>query len=148
MTLWRLLTGSLSFVAVILVGSTALTQTANYTSIEVTTDKPVQLSYHASAHKNCTPGPLPTIRVVEPPMSGTLTARKAMLSTDKVAGCPTVKTPAQVLFYRSRAGYAGPDHVRYDVTSENNETVSYDVTITVKALPAQSSPAGDGGQPL
>jgi hypothetical protein len=60
----------------------------------------VQLSYHASAHKNCTAAQLPTIRVIEAPKSGTLTVRKAVLTTDKVAGCPVVEVPAQVVLRR------------------------------------------------
>jgi hypothetical protein len=59
----------------------ALAQDANYMSVEATSDKPVQLSYHASAHQNCTPAPLPTIRVIEAPKSGTLTVRGAVLKT-------------------------------------------------------------------
>jgi len=126
-----------------------LAQDANYSSVEATSEKPVQLSYHASAHKNCTPAPLPTIRVIEAPKSGILTVRKAELTTDKVAGCPAVKVPAQVIFYQARTGYAGPDHVKYEVTSENGEVATYDVTIAVKAVPPQSAPAGiTRGQPL
>jgi hypothetical protein len=52
----------------------ALAQDANYTSFDATSDKPVQLGYYASAHKDCTPGRLPTIRVIEAPKSGVLTA--------------------------------------------------------------------------
>ena len=120
-----------------------LAQDANYTSVEATSGKPVQLSYHASAHKNCTPAPLPTIRVIEAPKSGTLTVRGAVLKTDKIAGCPGLKTPAQVVFYSARAGYAGADHVKYEVTSENGEVATNDVTIVVKAPPAQTPPSGD-----
>jgi hypothetical protein len=50
-----------------------------------------------------------------------LTVRKAELTTDKVAGCPAMKVPAQVVLYKARSGYAGPDHVKYEVTSENGE---------------------------
>ena len=107
----------------------------------------MQLGYHASAHKNCTPGSLPTIRVIEAPKSGMLTVRRAVLTTDKIAGCPGLKTPAQVVLYLARAGYAGPDHVKYEVTSENGEVATNDVTIAVKAAPAQSPPAA-GGRPL
>jgi hypothetical protein len=39
----------------------------NYTSFDATSAKPVQVGYYGSAHKDCTPAPLPTIRVVEPP---------------------------------------------------------------------------------
>jgi hypothetical protein len=122
--------------------------TSNYTSVETTSDKPVQLSYHATARKNCTPAPLPTVRVIEPPKSGMLTVRRAVLTTDKVAGCPQVKVPAQVVFYRSRPGYAGLDHVSYEVTSENGEDAIYDVAITVKAAPAPAEPQGEAGTRL
>ena len=130
-----------------LMATATLAQDTNYTSVESTSDKPVQLGYHASAHKNCTPGALPTIRVIEAPKSGMLTVRRAVLTTERVAGCPGLKTPAQVVLYLARPGYAGPDHVKYEVTSENGEVATNDVTITVKAAPAQSPPA-TGDRPL
>ena len=130
--------------------SAVLAQDTNYTSAEVTAGKPFELSYHASAHKsNCSAGALPTIRVLEAPKSGTLTVRKAVLTTNKIIGCPSLKTPAQVVFDLANAGYAGPDHVKYEVTSESGEVATYDVTITVKAAAPQSPPAGAAkGQPL
>ena len=68
--------------------------------------------------------------------------RHAELTTDKIPGCPTLKTPAQVVFYTANAGYTGPDHTKYEVTSENGEVATYDVTITVKAgEPGQTPPA-------
>ena len=54
-----------------------------------------------------------------------------------------------MIFYQARAGYTGPDEVKYEVTSENGEVATYDVTISVKAPPAQSKPGGaSGGMPL
>jgi len=130
--------------------SAALAQaSANYTSVEATAEKPVQLSYHASAHKNCTPASMPTVRVITPPKGGMLMVRRGDLTTDKVAGCPSVKTPARAVFYQARAGYTGPDEVKYEVTSENGEVATYDVTITVKEPPAMSKPGGvSGARPL
>ena len=129
--------------AVISTSIAALAQpapTSNYTSVEAISDKPVQLSYHASAHAaNCTAAALPTVRVTQPPKSGILTVRKAILTTDKVAGCPPIKTPAQVVFYQARAGATGSDHVVYEVTSENGEVGTYDVTINIKEAPKPSS---------
>jgi hypothetical protein len=125
--------------AVILVSTAAFAQPAptnNYTSIEANPDKAVQLGYYGSAHKsNCTPAPLPTIRVVQAPKSGTLTVRRALLTTDKIAGCPSLKIPAQVVFYQSRAGATGSDHVVYEVISENGEVGTYDVTVNIKEAP-------------
>jgi hypothetical protein len=131
-----------------LVASAALAQATNYTSVEATAGKPVQLTYHASAHKNCTPAPLATFDVLQAPKLGLLTVRKGLLTTDKVAGCPGLKIPAEVVFYRARAGSAGPDHVIYKVTGANGEVETYDVTITVKPAPAPSPPGGEKGNSL
>jgi hypothetical protein len=88
-----------SFATASLTATATLAQDTNYSSVQATSDKPVQLSYHASAHKNCTPALQPTIRVIEAPKSGTLTVRTGVITTDKVAGCPSLKAPAQVVFY-------------------------------------------------
>jgi hypothetical protein len=142
--------GSLWPLRTLLFAPASLAQDANYTGVEAAPGKPVQLSYHASAHKsNCSPAALPTIRVIEAPKSGTLTVRSAMLTTNKIEGCPGLKTPAQVVIYTARTGYTGPDHVKYEVTNESGGVATKDVSITVKAAPAQSPPPGTtGGQPL
>lgn len=121
----------------------------NYTSIEATSAKPVRISYHASAHKtNCTPAPLPTIRVKQSPKWGILTVRKGILTSDKITGCQPMKIPAQVVFYQARAGYAGPDHLTYEVISENGEAVTYDVSITVKEEAPAPGNRSDSARPL
>ena len=147
----RLSTMLLSCVIAGLVPSAALAQAVNYTSVEATAGKPLQLSYHASAHKNCTPAPLATFDVLQAPKLGLLTVRKAMLTTDKIAGCPGLKVPAEVVFYRGREGSAGPDHVIYKVTSSGGEVEVYDVTVTVKPAapaPPASPPSKQKGNSL
>jgi len=125
-----------------LVAAPALGQALNYTSVQAIAGKPLQLTYHADAHKStCTPAPVPTLRVVEPPKDGVLTVRQATLTTDKVAGCPGLKTPALVVFYQAQEGYSGSDHVRYTVTNAAGQIQGYDVTITVKLAPAGGTPA-------
>jgi len=138
----------LSYAIAGLVVSVALAQASNYTSVEATAGKAVQLTYHASAHKNCTTAPLATFDVLQAPKLGLLIVRKAMLTTDKVAGCPRLKIPAQVVLYRGRDGSAGSDHVVYKVTSSNGEVETFDVTITVKPAPAPSPPGGQKGNSL
>ncbi len=135
-----------------LVASAALGQAANYMSVDAIAGKPLQLSYHASAHKSdCTPAPLATFDVLQPPKLGVLVVRKAMLTTNKVAGCPGLKIPAEVAFYRGREGSAGPDKVIYKVTSSNGEIEVYDITITLKPAPPpspQSPPSKQKGDSL
>ena len=127
----------------------ALAQAVNYTSVEAIAGKPLQLTYHASAHKSdCTPAPLVTFDVLQPPKLGLLIVRKALLTTNKVPGCPGLKIPAQVVFYRGREGSAGTDHVIYKVTSYSGEVETYDVTITLKPATAPSTPSGKAGTSL
>jgi hypothetical protein len=133
-----------------LVASAAFAQAANYTSVEATAGKPLQLTYHASAHKNCTPAPLATFDVLQAPKLGVLVVRKALLTTNKVAGCPGLKIPTEVVFYRGRDGSAGPDHVVYKVTSSGGEVETFDVTITLKPgpPPTPSPPSKQKGDSL
>jgi hypothetical protein len=86
-------------------------QSTSYSSVEAIGDTPLQLGYYASANKNCTPAALPTLRVTQAPKHGTLTAKRGVLATSKIAGCPDLKIPAQVIFYQSRQEYVGPDHL-------------------------------------
>jgi hypothetical protein len=120
-----------------------LAQGTSYTSAEATAGKLVQLTYHAWAHKNCTLAPLPTVRVTQAPKDGVLMVRKAVLTTDKVAGCPRLKTPAQIVFYQAREGYTGPDHISYEVTNPDGELGAFDVAITVKPAPAPKAPGNE-----
>ena len=139
----------LSCAIVCLAASTALAQAVNYTSVEATAGKPLQLTYHASAHKSdCTPAPLATFDVLQAPKLGVLVVRKALLTTNKVAGCPGLKIPAEVVFYRGRDGSAGTDHVVYKVTTSNGEVETYDVTITLKPGPTPSPPSKQKGNSL
>ena len=59
------------------------------------------------------------------------------LETDQVAGCPGLKTPAQVVFHQARGGTTGSDHLVYVVANPTGEVGSYDVTINIKTTPAK-----------
>lgn len=104
----------------------------NYTSFEATSAKAVQLGYYGFARKDCEAGPLPAIRVVEPPKSGTLTIRRGILTTNRLAGCPALRVPAQVAFYTARAGASGTDHIVYVVSNADGVANAYDVMITIR----------------
>lgn len=147
MTVIRSAVGALAAMAL---AATAVAQTANYTTREATAETPLQIGVHATANKDCTPSPLPTVRVIEAPKSGTLSVKSATLTTNKIAGCPNLKTPARVVFYQSRSGYAGRDHVIYEVTSSNGQVEIYDVTVEVKVgpKPAPPSPPRKGEGPI
>jgi hypothetical protein len=113
----------------------------NYTIIEAHPEEVVQLGYYASANKDCSPAPLPAVRVTQAPRLGMLSVRRGMLTTDKVVGCPALKTPAEIAFYEARAGSSGTDHITYEVIDFSGEVGVYDMTIEVKE---PSKPSGSG----
>ena len=118
----------------------------NYSSVDATSAMPVQLGYYASARKDCTPGPVPTIRVSQSPKLGYLTIRPAQLTTSAFAGCLGLKVPVEVVFYQARVGATGTDHVVYEVKNAGNALNDYDVSITIKEVPKGSNL--DPGKPL
>jgi hypothetical protein len=115
-------------------------QGVNYTSVDATGTKPVQLTYHATGNKNCSPEPAPTIQVTDPPKNGVLTVRDGQLTTERFSGCGKIQVPVRVVFYEAKDGYSGKDHVRYDVTDVAGKVSTYDVTINVKASTPPPSP--------
>ena len=125
--------------ALTLTATATFAQDANYTSVDATSDKPVQVGYHASA-KNCTASIAANNSRHRGPQIWHADSAKSRAHDRQDSGVPRSETPAQVVLYLARAGYAGPDHVKYEVTSENGEVATNDVTITVKAAPAQSPP--------
>jgi hypothetical protein len=42
--------------------------------------------------------------------------------SERVVTIVGMRTPARVVFYQSRTGYAGQDHVKYEVTGEDGES--------------------------
>jgi hypothetical protein len=114
----------------------------NYTSFDATPAAPVQLGYYGAFHKDCSPAPLPTIRVSEAPKSGTLTIRPGQLTTSSTAQCPGAKIPALVASYQARSGARGTDHLVYEVV-EASHVAAYDVTITIKEAPKSAAPNSD-----
>jgi hypothetical protein len=137
------------FIAYSLAGfasTAAFAQASNYTSVVAADGKPVQLTYHATARKNCSSAPPPTIKVLESPRDGLLIIRRGELETSKVAGCGRIKLPVEVVFYQAKQGYAGPDHVRYEIADVNGATSTYDVSIKVE--PISPKPSKPGTTPL
>jgi hypothetical protein len=117
----------------IMVGSSAAAEpTVTYSFVEVATQRLMRIDYYATFNLSCAPAPAPIISVVQNPKFGALIIRPGGLITKKVLACPVIKTPVLVVYYRSRIGYTGADHIVYSVTSRNGVVTIYDVNISVK----------------
>jgi hypothetical protein len=78
--------------------------------------------------------------VIDPPKNGALTIRVLTLTTERYPSCPNLKSPAQVLFYQSAAGYTGSDSISFTVTFENGEKQTHFIAITVTKEGQASTP--------
>jgi hypothetical protein len=129
----------------VLSASAALAQTNSaHRSADVVAGKPHRLGVYGNVQKDCTSGPLPTVRVVTPPKHGELNVRSGKLKAGRISRCPKLEATAQGIFYKASPTYKGADEVSYEVRSASGKVESHTVRITVKdAQPSDSKPGED-----
>ena len=138
----------LSALAFILAGSlaipagVALAQSNSvYRSADAVAGESERLGVYGNVQKDCTPGPLPTVRVVTPPKHGELNVRGGTLKVGRITHCPKLAPTAQGIFYKANPNYKGPDEVSYEVKSASGKVEAHTVRITVKdTSPADAKP--------
>ena len=91
----------------------------------------INVGIFASIHKNCTPAPLPTVRLVAPPAHGRVTVKQGRLRATNVKNCLAIESPAFVAIYRSERGFVGQDLFTFEVISQNGKSQLQKVTVTV-----------------
>jgi hypothetical protein len=123
----------------VMLAATALAQTTDYTSFDAMPGKPIEIGNYAAIGANCSAGAPPTIKVVEPPRSGTLSVRSGE-RVYTVANCPPIKSPAEVMTYEARDGASGTDRLVYDIVSATGQVSTKDVTIRLAVPPAPAPP--------
>ena len=131
----------------VLPGAAALAQTNSaHRSTDVVAGKSHRLGVYGNVQKDCTSGPLPTVRVVTPPKHGELNVRSGKLKAGRISRCPKLEATAQGVFYKPNPTYKGADEVSYEVKSASGKVENHTVRITVKeATPAdtKSNPDAD-----
>ncbi|WP_230532041.1 4-aminobutyrate aminotransferase [Microvirga roseola] len=126
-------------------GTAALSQTNSaYRSAEVVAGKSNRLGVYGNVQKDCTSGPLPTVRVLTPPKHGELNVRSGKLKAGRITRCPSLEATAQGVFYKANPTYKGTDEVSYEVKSASGKVETHTVRITVKeARPLDNKPSPD-----
>lgn len=134
----------------VLSGTAAVAQTnTTHRSTDVVAGKPHRLGVYGNVQKDCTSGPLPTVRVVTPPKHGELHVRSGKLKAGRISRCPTLEAAAQGIFYKPNPTYKGADEISYEVKSASGKVESHTVRITVKgATSADPKPTPDADTEL
>ena len=117
----------------------ALAQTTDYTSFDAVPGTPIEIGNYAAVGTNCTAGTPPTIKVMEPPRSGTLNVRSGE-RVYTVANCPPIKIRGEVLTYQARDDATGTDRLVYDIVSASGQVSTKDVTIRLQPAPKAAPP--------
>ncbi|MGJ0503135.1 MAG: hypothetical protein ACR65X_05185 [Methylocystis sp.] len=111
--------------------SAAAEEATSYLSVEAATQELVRIEYFLTLDETCKPTLTPTINVLEKPKFGALLIKRGVLTAKKIVTCPASRTPVLLIYYRSRVGYAGSDHLVYSVKSRGGLATIRDVTISV-----------------
>ncbi len=98
--------------------------------------KTLRIAVFASAKPDCTSGPLPIIRMAEPPTSGQVTIRSGKVRVTNHKTCLAAEFPAFVAFYKPKPDFAGTDAVTLEVKNEQGTIVQIrkiNITIVAKS---------------
>jgi hypothetical protein len=94
-------------------------------------DTNINVGIFTSIHKNCTPGPLPVVRLVSPPVHGKVTVKQGRVRATNFKQCLGAELPAFVAYYRSARDYIGQDVFTLEVIGSNGKTQFQRITVDV-----------------
>ena len=90
----------------------------------------IRIGVFASLLADCTSGPLPIIRLKEPPKHGAVTVKQGKLQATNHQKCLAAEVPAFIVVYRSQAEFEGRDEVALHVGTGDKRQIQR-ITITV-----------------
>ena len=97
--------------------------------------KDVRIGVYVNVQPDCTSGPLPAIRLSEPPANGAVTVRKANVTATNYKQCLAMQVPAFVATYRSKPNFTGVDALELEVKYSSGRTEIQRFQITVGSPP-------------
>jgi hypothetical protein len=92
---------------------------------------PVKLSFFNSIHHDCSSRGESTLRIIRAPQHGHVHFEKILDFPRTISACHRRLVPGTALYYQSRLGFAGKDHLEVEVVfpSGNSRRESYLVNV-------------------
>jgi len=106
-------------------------------SFKAAPNKDTQIGVYLNVLPDCTSGPLPTIRLANPPASGKVVVKTAKAKATNYKACLALEVPAYVAFYKSAPEFLGDDVLTIEVKYAGGRTEIQKITVTVVAAGAQ-----------
>ncbi len=127
----------------VLVFGSALAQEQLFRTVKASAGKQTRLGVIGNVTKECTPGPMPEVKVVTAPKKGTLAIRTGKSKAGSLKRCPNLEVPLRGVFYEANASATGTDEVVYEVKRANRSTQTITANIEIGAGAGSSTPADD-----
>jgi len=130
-----------SALALAVIPDLALSQEQLFRTVKAAAGKPTRLGVIGNVTKECTPGPMPEIKVVTAPKKGTLAIRSGKSKAGSLKRCPNLEVPIRGVFYEANASANGADEVVYEVKRANGstQTITARIEIGTGSSPATSA---------
>ncbi len=128
-------------IAVTIMANPALAQEQLFRTVKAAPGKQTRLGVIGNVTKECTPGPMPEVKVVTAPKQGTLAIRTGKTKAGSLKRCPNLEVPIRGVLYEANAGATGSDEVVYEVKRPNGstQTITAKIEIGAGTNPATSS---------
>jgi hypothetical protein len=97
----------------------------------------INVGIFTSMRDNCTPAPLPAIRLIVAPLHGQIVVRRTRLLATNIRECLASELPAFVAYYSSATDYVGEDAFTLEIIGGKEQQHLEHITVTVTANSAQ-----------
>ena len=94
-------------------------------------NRAIQVGLYVNVLPDCTSGPLPTIRLLNPPIAGKVVVKTAKVKATNYKACLALEVPAFVAFYRSPPEFLGNDVMTVEVKYAGGRTEIQKITVNV-----------------
>lgn len=106
-------------------------------SVKALPNRDIQIGVYLNVLPDCTSGPLPTIRLVNPPTAGKVVVKSVKAKATNYKACLALEVPAYVAFYKSPPEFLGDDTLTIEVKYAGGRTEIQKITVKVAGTGAQ-----------
>ena len=106
-------------------------------SVKALPNKNTQIGVYLNVLPDCTSGPLPTIRLANPPTAGKVVVKTAKVKATNYKACLALEVPAYVAFYTSPPDFLGDDVMTLEVKFPVGRIEIQKITVKVTGAGAQ-----------
>ena len=121
-------------IGLVALSTPSMAQTAATTverAVKALSNKDTQVGLYLNVREDCTSGPLPTIRLVSRPASGTVVVKTAKVKATNYKACLALEVPAYVAIYKSAPNFSGADTLLIEVSYPGGRTEMQKITVNV-----------------